>query len=101
MLSENWREREQWLTEAYEKVAEIHNSLKITKPLPTKTSNYHERSYLVIHADVFAEAIREEIKDAQLRSIKGNFGSVDQFVDSTDVLSYPQIFKKLRIWSND
>ena len=31
--------------------------------------------------------------------IKINIGSVDQFIDSTDVLSDPKIFKKLRIWS--
>lgn len=101
LLSESWKEREKFLSEAYEKVAELHNSQNITEPLPTKVSLYHGRPYLVIHADQFAEAVRSKIKDEDVKAIKTNIGSVDQFMDSTDVLSYPQIFKKLKIWSDD
>lgn len=101
LLAGSWKEREKWLSEAYEILAELHNSQKITEPLPTKVSSYHERPYLVIHADKFAEAIKEKIESEEVKSIKTNVGSVDQFMDSTDVLSYPQIFKKLKIWHND
>lgn len=101
LLSESWKEREKFLSEAYEKVAELHNSQNITEPLPAKVSSYHGRPYLVIHADQFAEAVRSKIKDEDVKAIKTNIGSVDQFMDSTDVLSYPQIFKKLKIWSDD
>jgi len=101
LLAESWKEREGFLSEAYEKVAELHNSQKITEPLPTKVSSYHDRPYLVIHADQFAEAVKSKITDEKVKAIKTSIGSVDQFMDSTDVLSYPQIFKKLKIWSND
>lgn len=101
LLTETWKEREKFLSEAYEKVAELHNSQNITEPLPTKVSSYHGRPYLVIHADKFAEAVKAKIKDEDVKAIKTNIGSVDQFMDSTDVLSYPQIFKKLKIWSDE
>jgi hypothetical protein len=101
LLAENWQEREKWLSEAYKIVAELHNSQKITEPLPTKVSSYYDRPYLVIHADKFAEATKEKIESEEVKSIKINIGSIDQFMDSTDVLSYPQIFKKLKIWSDD
>jgi len=93
-----WKEREKWLSEAYSKAAQLHNSQKITKPLPAKVSKYHNRPYLVIHADKFADAVRSKIKDEKVRCIKTYIGSVDQFADSTDILSFPQNFKKLRIW---
>lgn len=91
-----WKEREKYLSQAYEIIAERHNSLNITVPLETKVSSYHERPYLVIHADQFAEKIKKAITDEAVKKvIKRNIGSVDQFIDSTDVLSHPDICKKL------
>lgn len=97
LLSKLWKEREKELAKAYEIVATFHNVLKITKPLPTKVTKYYGRPYLVIHADAFAEAIRKEIKDKELRNIKVNIGSVDQFTDSTDVVENLGLCKKLKI----
>ena len=54
MLATTWRTREKWLSQAYAMIAEQHNALRITKPLPTKTSSYFSRPYLVIHGDNFA-----------------------------------------------
>jgi len=101
LLAESMKEREGFLSEAYKKVAELHNALGITEPLPTHVSTYHDRPYLVIHADRFADAIRRQIKDAEVMAIKSNIGSVDQFMDSTDVLSSPEVFSNLEIWSSE
>ena len=98
MLSASWKEREKFLSEAYEKVATLYNSQKITEPLPAKVSAYYDRPYLVIHADKFAEAIKNKIEDKDVKAIKTNIGSVNQFIDSTDALSYPKILKKLKVW---
>ena len=100
LSAQSWKEREKWLSNAYTIVARYHNSLKITEPLPTKVSKYHKRPYLVIHADQFAEAIKKQIRCKNTKDIKTNIGSVDQFVDSTDALSYPEVFHKLKIWGN-
>jgi hypothetical protein len=66
----------------------MHNALRITDPLPTQVSRFHERPYLVLHADRFADALRRAIVDEPVRSLPARLGSVDQFVDSTDVLDH-------------
>lgn len=99
-LTESWEEREKYLSVAYETVAIIHNSLKITEPLSTKVSNFYTRPYLIIHSDVFAKAIKSKIENQEIKAIETNVGSVDQFADSTDVLSNSVMFKKLKVWSN-
>ncbi|NBX51116.1 DUF4037 domain-containing protein, partial [bacterium] len=46
-----WKQREEFLCAAYEKVVEIQNEMRITlTPLPSKVRNFHERPYLVIGA---------------------------------------------------
>src|SRR5574341_879636 len=70
LASSSWQERERYLSQAYEVVAELHNSLRITKPLETKVSRFYNRPYLVIHADVFAEEIANAIEDKKVRASK-------------------------------
>ncbi len=96
ILSKNWKERERHLSGAYSVIAIMHNDLNITKPLPTKTTKYHGRPYLVIHSDNFASVIRAKITDKKLRNLKP-IGSVDQFTDSTPVSESMELTKKLGI----
>jgi len=84
--AQTWQEREWHLSTAYEAAAEQHNRLGITPPLPTKVSNFHGRPYQVIHSSRFVEAIQAAITGEAVRQLPINLGSVDQFVDSTDVL---------------
>ena len=93
LLSESWKEREQNLSQAYEMVAEKHNTLGITDPLPTKVKEYYGRPYLAIGAEAFAQAIRTKITDPEVLAVKPNIGSVDQFIDSTDILEKPEMLK--------
>lgn len=81
-------ERQTHLTVAYEFVAKMHNTLRITEPLTTEVSQYHSRPFLVIHADRFVDAIRAEIKSEEGLALPEHLGSVDQFIDSTDALRY-------------
>jgi hypothetical protein len=92
----SWQEREKHLTAAYEFVARVHNSLGITEPLPEQVSPFYGRPFLVIQADRFAEAIRAAIADEEVRALPEHLGGVDQFVDSTDVLSYPAHLDRLK-----
>jgi hypothetical protein len=87
LSARGWQDRQQHLVLAYEIVAAIHNDLGITEPLPTQASQFHGRPFLVIQAGEFADAIREQIRDERVRNLPEAIGSVDQFVDSTDVLS--------------
>jgi hypothetical protein len=93
----SWQDREKALASAYETVAEMHNGLGITESLPTKVSRFFERPFLVIHADRFAEAICAAITDPEVRALPENLGSIDQFVDSTDVLDCPERVHRLEL----
>jgi hypothetical protein len=96
LLAETWKTREKKLAEAYSIVARQHNALKITKPLPVKVTKYYGRPYLVIHGDAFASAITEAIRDPAVKSLTPNVGSIDQFVDNTDVLEQLSVVKRLK-----
>jgi Domain of unknown function (DUF4037) len=93
LAAEIWKEREKFLAEAYEIVAEMHNDLKITEPLAAKAAPFFGRPFLVIHLHGdFAGAISALIEDAEVRRLVENklIGGIDQFSDSTDILSDPK-----------
>lgn len=92
----SWEERQEHLVRAYEIVAGMHNDLGITEPMKAKVSNFHNRPFLVIGADDFAEAIYAAIQDEEVLSLSKYLGGVDQYVNSTDVLSKPDRYPKLR-----
>lgn len=92
-----WTERERCLSAAYTFVAERHNALGLTDPLPTHVSAYYDRPFLVIHAGRFADALRAAIQDETLKALPLT-GKVDQFIDNTLVLSYPERCQRLASW---
>ena len=99
LLAEAWQEREKYLAAAYEYIAEMHNRLGITEPLPIKVSNFFGRPFLVMHlVGGFAEAIRARITDPLVRRIADGklIGSIDQISDNTDILSDPRWRMTLR-----
>lgn len=97
LKSNGWKEREQHLANAYRLVAQMHNESGITRPISTGVSYYHNRPYLVIHAGRFADEIRATITDEEIKRLSFTpIGGVDQFIDSTDVLSNPARCAKLK-----
>ncbi|PIN75328.1 hypothetical protein COV18_04015 [Candidatus Woesearchaeota archaeon CG10_big_fil_rev_8_21_14_0_10_37_12] len=94
LRANNWKKREKYLSKAYEYLAKLHNSLKITKPLKTTVEQFHDRPFLVINGKLFAQEIKKQIKDKRIKAIKLEIGSINQFCDSTDVVeSNTQKFK--------
>ena len=90
LSAETWQEREKFLAQAYEYVAEMHNALEITEPLPAKVEKFFSRPFLVIHVQGnFASAICERITDPAVKRLAERrlIGSVDQFSDSTDIVA--------------
>jgi hypothetical protein len=85
-----WKDREGHLSQAYEIIARIHNALGVTDPLAAEVRQFHDRPYMVIGADRFAEAIYQTIASDEVRRLPKNVGSLDQFVNSTDVLDSPK-----------
>ena len=71
---------------AYEIIAERHNSLHLTDPIDPTIRSFWRRGFPVILGDRFATALRDQIGDGDLLELP-LVGSVDQFLDSTDVLA--------------
>ena len=59
----------------------------------------HENAVIFIHLafDRFADAIRATITSEEVKAMPVHLGAIDQFVDSTDVLSYPERFDRLKL----
>lgn len=95
LLSSSWEERERHLSEAYEFVARMHNSLEITERLPERVE-LHGRPFYVIRAGRFAAAIAHHTEDEEVRRLPLPLGSVNQLVDSTEQLSRPALCEKLK-----
>jgi hypothetical protein len=79
-------------------VAEMHNQLRITKPLPVEASQFYDRPFQIIWGDKFASEIKIQIRDPEVKRIMEftHIGAVDQFSTSTDMLSDAEICIKLR-----
>jgi hypothetical protein len=95
-LAKTWKTRDRAIANAYSLMAQQHNTLKITKPLTTNTSDYYGRPYSVIHGERFAKAIKQAIRDPKIKRIKSDVGSIDQFTDSTNVVEDLALCKRLR-----
>lgn len=82
-----WQERMEALADAYEVLAHMHNTLGVSKALPKVASSFYDRPFRVIHGELFAQALREEIKDPDMQRIAGRrlIGSLSQWSDSTDM----------------
>jgi hypothetical protein len=91
-----WQPRQQALQLACEGAARLHNALAITEPLPARSSPFHSRPFQVIHAETFAEAIFAAIQSETVRSLPKFAGSVNQFLESADVLDNPELCGRLK-----
>ncbi|KAI9325155.1 hypothetical protein DFJ73DRAFT_870445 [Zopfochytrium polystomum] len=87
-----WRERADALARAYEAVARRQNALGLCRALPERSSNFHERPFPVIHGEVFASALLEEIGDPEVNAIARlpPIGNVDLWSDNTDIENMPR-----------
>jgi hypothetical protein len=91
-----WPERQQPLCMAYKLAARQHNGLGITPPLPEQVSNFHGRPFQVIHGEIFAEAIAKAIHSPDVRALPAFAGSVNQFLESVDVLDNLELCGRLK-----
>ncbi|MGW2049863.1 DUF4037 domain-containing protein [Streptomyces sp. NPDC001858] len=90
LTAADWRTREHHLARVYEAVAATHNRLGLTDPVDPATRPYHTRPFKVLHAERFTTALTSRITDPAISSLP-TIGTVDQFIDSTDVLSHLEL----------
>jgi hypothetical protein len=89
LAAESWPAREEHLATAYRLVAARHDALELTDPLDGSTRPYHDRPFEVLDAGRFATALRDRLTDPEILALPA-VGTVDQFVDSTAVLTDPR-----------
>ncbi len=93
-----WQERDKYLAAAYAILADMHNALDITAPLPAKPTKFFGRPFTIIKGGNFASAILEKITDPQINDIlkRSPIGSIDVFSDNTDMLEDPEFRTAIR-----
>ena len=78
--------RETGLCSAYEYIVRCYNQLNLTPPVDPEVRLFYKRPFRVLGGDRFAEVCLAAIHDEWLKG-QPLVGNIDQFVDSTDVLS--------------
>jgi hypothetical protein len=96
LQAQEWRARQEFLSRAYEMVARMHNALGITIPLKESAALYHGRPYLVAGDDRYVQELRKSVISEEVRNIKHDLGSVNQFIDSNDQLNHLDLQKELK-----
>ena len=94
--SDNWKEREKYLSKAYECIAHMHNDLKITEPLKIKVTEFYDRPYLVINGGNFAREIKKQIKNKAILHIQSEIGSVNQITNSVALLENDELLQRMK-----
>jgi Domain of unknown function (DUF4037) len=92
----DWQSRERHLAQAYRVVAHLHNALGVIEPIPETPASFHARRFFVIHGERIARATEQAITDPAIRALPPRVGSVNQWVDATDVLERPRLLQRLR-----
>jgi Domain of unknown function (DUF4037) len=88
LAADDYGAREAALAAAVEDLARRHNELGLTDEVAPTVRPFHSRPFLVLGSGRFVEACLARISDPWLRALP-LVGGIDQWVDSTDVLSYP------------
>jgi hypothetical protein len=91
LAATSWQAREAALMPVYEHVAGMFNALGVTEPQEPRVRYFWDRPFRVLHSGRFVEACMAR---TSLRRL-GYTGGVDQFADSTDVLSSPSTARRL------
>lgn len=89
-----WPQRDAALAQVYRWIAQQHNRLGITHPLPTEPQSFFERPFTVLPQG-FMSALMDQIEDPHLKQIPYPIGSIDQFSHSTDLRSTAVLHRRL------
>ncbi len=87
LAATTWQEREAHLCAAYEVVGAFHNGAGLTEWVDPTVRQFYSRPFRVIGGERFAAALFRTIRDPWLAGLPA-VGAVDQFADSTDLLSH-------------
>ncbi|MHA2247800.1 MAG: DUF4037 domain-containing protein [Candidatus Hodarchaeales archaeon] len=87
-----WKKREELLCEAYLILLEKQNMLGITLPLILNPKSFHNRPQTVIDTCMIVKELKKTITPP-LSTIKHPIGTINEFIDSTDMITDPSFIK--------
>lgn len=98
LAARGWPQREEALCLAYAHLAQVHNRLQLTPPLPEQPRPFFGRPFRVMALHGFADALGQAIGDPQLRVLAANrrIGSVDLWSDNVDMAANTELRPILR-----
>jgi Domain of unknown function (DUF4037) len=96
LQSREWQARQDYLAQAYEIVARMHNTLGITIAINEPAVQYFDRPYLVLGDGRQAEELRKTLQSEEVKRIPHLLGSVNQLIDSDDKLNSLELCHKLK-----
>ncbi|TVQ26117.1 MAG: DUF4037 domain-containing protein [Spirochaetaceae bacterium] len=93
-----WRDRDGALASVYSELAVLHNSLSITRPMPTEPHGFFSRPFTVLAIEGFAQETLDTIDASWLtpRMRRSPIGGIDLLSDNTDLLEDPAYRDDLR-----
>jgi hypothetical protein len=96
MGATRYEPRERALVAAVEALARRHNQLGVAAPIDATVRPFKGRPFLVLDSGRYVDACLAQVTDAWLKSLP-LVGGIDQFTDSTDVLSssYAERFREV------
>ena len=94
VAASDFETREEHLVAAVQQLAARHNALGVTAPVDESVGLFHSRPFRVLGSARFVDACLERVTDPWLRSLPP-VGGIDQFADSTDVLSNTDVFPRV------
>jgi hypothetical protein len=89
LAANGWTEREQHLATAYEALAAVQNDTGLATPVDPATRPYFGRPFRVLMAGRVADALFAAVTDPVVAALP-RIGAIDQFADSTDLLTEPR-----------
>jgi hypothetical protein len=94
-----WQDREAGIVGAVRILAERHNALGLTGHVDPAPRPFHQRPFVVMDAERFADALSASIRDPAVRALPAHLGGIDQYLDSTDaVVNHQDLRQVLREW---
>ena len=90
LAATEYRRREDALVRAMEAAASLHNALGVTRRVDETVGRFHERPFRALGSGRFVDASLERVGDPRLRALP-LVGSIDQLMDSSDVLGEPAV----------
>ncbi len=88
LTTEDPRSRQDALCRAYRGTAQWQNGTGLAATVDPTPRRFHDRPYQILGAERFSAALRTAITDPQLRELPP-VGGIDQYLDSTAVLTDP------------